>query len=185
MTSNTNDIQMKKILVAIDGSDHARNALTLAGDLAQKYEARLFILHVVDQKPLGHEERHLAEIEFADRLASFGLDEPPEALQGYGRIGLGGFMHAQHQRNAAVKNILGEELLNIAKQDTASGGITEVETMLLNGDPAEKILETADRTGANLVVIGSRGLSDLGGMWLGSVSHKVAHLSPVNVITVR
>ena len=111
---------MKKILVAVDGSSHSENAVLLAKDLAQKYKARLIILHVVDQKPLGPGERHMAEIEFADRLAAVGLDEPQEALQGYGRIGLGGFVHTQNQRNAAVKSILGQELLETARQHTAS-----------------------------------------------------------------
>lgn len=185
MTLNTEDVLIKKILVAIDGSDHSKNAVMLAGDLAQKYEAQLIIVHVLDQKPLGAEALQMVEIEFADRLAAVGLDEPQKTLERYGEIGLRGFIRTQDQRNSAVKNILGEELLKMAKQDAMSAGITDVETILINGEPVEQILNTASKSGANLIVIGSRGLSDLKGLWLGSVSHKVAHLSPVNVITVR
>jgi nucleotide-binding universal stress UspA family protein len=38
---------IRKILVAIDGSDHADNALDFAADLAQKYSAKILLLTVV------------------------------------------------------------------------------------------------------------------------------------------
>jgi nucleotide-binding universal stress UspA family protein len=53
------------------------------------------------------------------------------------------------------------------------------------GSPAGAILEEAREVGAGLVVLGSRGLSDLGGLLLGSVAHKVIHLSSCPVLVVR
>jgi nucleotide-binding universal stress UspA family protein len=38
---------LKRILVATDGSDHARKATSQASDLASKYKARLYLVHVV------------------------------------------------------------------------------------------------------------------------------------------
>lgn len=45
------------------------------------------------------------------------------------------------------------------------------------GRAARVILEVASNTGAGLVVMGSRGLSDLAGLVMGSVTHKVLHLA--------
>ncbi|NNF77572.1 MAG: universal stress protein [Rhizobiales bacterium] len=176
---------MKKILVAVDGSTHADHALRLSADLAEKYQAELLIVHVVDDKPLANEERHLADVEFGERMKSLGIKETEEALAGYGAAGLGGYLRSQSDRNSAIKQILGEELLLRAKDDVGELDGAKSQTILLFGDPAEQILQAAESNDANLIVIGSRGLSDLKGLWLGSVSHKVSNLSSINVVTVR
>lgn len=53
------------------------------------------------------------------------------------------------------------------------------------GSPASAILEQAREVDAGMVVLGSRGLSDLGGLLLGSVAHKVIQLSGCPVLVVR
>lgn len=53
------------------------------------------------------------------------------------------------------------------------------------GSPASAILEQAREVDAGMVVLGSRGLSDLGGLLLGSVAHKVIQLSACPVLVVR
>lgn len=42
---------LKKILIATDGSDHARKAIEYASDIAAKYKAAVYIIHVTP--PLG------------------------------------------------------------------------------------------------------------------------------------
>jgi nucleotide-binding universal stress UspA family protein len=53
------------------------------------------------------------------------------------------------------------------------------------GSPASAILEQAREVDAGMVVLGSRGLSDLGGLLLGSVAHKLTQLSTCPVLVVR
>lgn len=53
------------------------------------------------------------------------------------------------------------------------------------GHTAKRIVEAADEFGANLIVMGSRGLSDLGGFFLGSVAHKVLQSAPCHVLVAR
>lgn len=47
------------------------------------------------------------------------------------------------------------------------------------------IVEAADAFNADVIVMGSRGRSDLPGLLLGSVTHKVLHLTSVPVLVVR
>ena len=176
---------MKTILVATDGSDHSEHALRLAADLAQKYEAKLLIAHVVDSKPLAAEERKLADVEFGEKLKAMGAGGSGDALAGYGAAGLRSYLRSQDDQNAAVKQVLGEELLKAAQRMLVGMDGFTVETLLLMGDPAQEIVRAAEAKDANLIVIGSRGLSDLKGLWMGSVSHKVSNLSHINVVTCR
>ena len=53
------------------------------------------------------------------------------------------------------------------------------------GDPAGRILDTAKNGGADLIVLGSRGLTDVASLLLGSVSHKVLHLAPCACLMVK
>lgn len=59
------------------------------------------------------------------------------------------------------------------------------ETEILEGSPAEKILEVADAHGADLIVIGSRGRRAITGTMLGSVSSAVVHRSDRPVLVAR
>jgi len=172
---------VKHILVAVDGSDHAQRAVELAADIAQKYDAGLILVHVLDNKPLSADVSHLADVEFADLVPEV-VPDVPDA-----RLGerVGAFLQAQDARVAAIKKLLGERLLADATQRAREHGAGSVKTMLLNGDPATAILAAGAECEANLVVIGSRGRSELTSLVLGSVSHKVNNMSPVNVITVR
>ena len=79
----------------------------------------------------------------------------------------------------------GRQLLEAAKLAARERGITDVEGSLHQGDPARVILEQAKALGADAIVMGSRGLSDIAGLIVGSVSHKISHTAPCHVISVR
>ena len=53
------------------------------------------------------------------------------------------------------------------------------------GRPAERIVATAEHTGADLIVLGSRGLGRVRGWLLGSVSRHVASVAPASVLVVK
>lgn len=53
------------------------------------------------------------------------------------------------------------------------------------GDPAAEIIEIAEKEMADLIVIGSRGLGTIKGVFMGSVSQKVAHQASCPVMIVK
>jgi nucleotide-binding universal stress UspA family protein len=65
--------------------------------------------------------------------------------------------------------------------DEASG--VEVRAVAVEGRPASALVDAAQ--GADLVVVGSRGLGGVKGMLLGSVSHAVASHAPCPVVIHR
>ena len=50
--------------------------------------------------------------------------------------------------------------------------------------PAYEIAHIADRVGADLIIAGSRGLSTIGGLILGSVTHRLLHIARCPVLVV-
>ena len=61
---------MKRILVALDGSEHSDKALDLASDLAAKHGAELVLLHVIPDRPLSDAERRMAETEYLEEVVT-------------------------------------------------------------------------------------------------------------------
>ncbi len=61
----------------------------------------------------------------------------------------------------------------------------EIHTELIEGDPAESIIDVASTRNSDLIVMGSRGLGRLAGLVLGSTSQKVVGHAPCPVLIVR
>jgi len=59
------------------------------------------------------------------------------------------------------------------------------EHFLLEGDPAEKILELAQKEHADLIVMGTHGTTGLARLLVGSVAESVLRKAPCPVLTVR
>jgi len=59
----------------------------------------------------------------------------------------------------------------------------------MSGHVAREILDEAEDEAedahASTIVMGTRGLSDLGGIVIGSTTHKVLHLGKIPVLVVR
>ncbi|GIO99912.1 universal stress protein YxiE [Paenibacillus lautus] len=77
------------------------------------------------------------------------------------------------------------EQLQQAKSKLEESAGIHPETVHLKGDPAHEILKYARDTEQQLIIIGSRGLSGIKEMMLGSVSHKVSQLSNCPVLIVH
>ena len=56
---------------------------------------------------------------------------------------------------------------------------------MIEGSPAEAIIEVAKTRHSDVIVIGSRGLGRLAGLVLGSTSQKVVSYAPCPVLIVR
>jgi nucleotide-binding universal stress UspA family protein len=77
-----------------------------------------------------------------------------------------------------------DSVLARAAARAAEKGV-HAETHASEADPAEAILDVASRVEADLIVVGSRGLSAVQRFLLGSVSTKVAEHAQCNVMIVR
>jgi nucleotide-binding universal stress UspA family protein len=74
--------------------------------------------------------------------------------------------------------------LRDAAEQIQEAGV-EVETYARQGDPADAILDVAEEKGADLIVVGNKGMTGARRFLLGSVPNKVSHHAPCNVMIVR
>ncbi|WP_338598602.1 universal stress protein [Sulfolobus tengchongensis] len=72
-----------------------------------------------------------------------------------------------------------------AKEKATSSGVKEVEAVNIEGDPASALLDYAGKVGADLIVTGSRGLSTVKRLFLGSVSSRLVHEAKIPVLVVK
>jgi nucleotide-binding universal stress UspA family protein len=61
----------------------------------------------------------------------------------------------------------------------------DVETYARQGDPADAILDVAEESKADLIIVGNKGMTGAKRFLLGSVPNKVSHHAPSSVLIVR
>ena len=165
---------LERIMAAFDGSDHAMKAVELACTVARKFDAGVKFVHVLQhgQSP----ERLLGAID-PDKLnadAGQALDEARRA----GSLAMGSAFALPIIPEAVLKKV-GEAILARATETAARNGMQRWRPRMLDGDPTNRILETAERDRAQMIIMGMRGLGEVTGMLMGGVSYKVNHSHPV------
>ena len=147
---------INKILVPIDGSEAADDALDFALELADKLAAKMVLLSVVHHvtTPLG----------------MTGTPVPGDIIQNYSK----GLMdsHAKVLTKAVEKAQSLKPNLDISPK-------------IMEGRPSETIVQVAEEEKFDLIVMGSRGLSGIKKIFLGSVSNEVVNHSTCPVLIVK
>ena len=143
------------ILVAIDFSENSRAALYWACVLAGCTRARLVLLHVIHDPACS-----------------------PGFYQTGGKDGL-------QPMDAIAESMLAEFLAESIQQRPDLEILQRTEMRLAEGLPPGRIVEIADLLDARLIVLGSRGISGLPHVLLGSVAERVVSQAERSVAVIR
>ncbi|MFB2769803.1 universal stress protein [Pelatocladus sp. BLCC-F211] len=154
-----------KILVGIDNSEIGQSVFDEALALAQKLNAHLMLLHVLDP----FDERYPSSI--ALQTDSLYPSFHSEAVNYY----MGRWETLKQE---------GIEFLKIFSNQAIAKGVTTEYTQNF-GEPGRVICEVARNWEADLIIIGRRGRRGLSEFFLGSVSNYVLHHAPCSVLTVQ
>src|SRR3712207_5397711 len=145
-----------RILVATDGSEEAKLALSTAADLAKSTNSELHIAYAFPtavQRP------------FPNPITS----RPAEALE---RELEEAMNQAQSFLDREVEQVKGE-------------GVEVADTYLTRGRPDTELVHLSEEIGAGLIVMGSRGLGGVRRALMGSVSDSVVRHALCPVLVVR
>jgi nucleotide-binding universal stress UspA family protein len=103
--------------------------------------------------------------------------EPPMV---YGEVAV----YVSQEKLEAFQKRHAEEILTPARKALADAGVPHREHVLV-GPIAESIARCADEQDCDVIVMGTRGMSAVGNLLMGSVATKVVHLANVPVTLVK
>lgn len=167
-----------RILVGADGSEPAKRATRLAAELAARCEAELHLVHVLHELRLSEDFLKFAETEHIgpkqEYLAIVARPGPERTGRPFPAIVV----------TRPMMETVAEAALRPAREAARAAGFPRPKEDVLTGDPAERLLDYAEASGIDLIVVGRRGLSAIGGLLMGSVSMKLCHHAKCPVLTV-
>jgi nucleotide-binding universal stress UspA family protein len=136
-----------RIVLGIDGSDHAAKATEVTAELAKALGSEVLVLHVLER------------IAASKGAPATDVELPRDAT-----------------------GLVEEAAARLKKE-----GIKTNERVVTapSGRVVPEILAAAEEASADLIVVGSRGLSDFTGLLVGSVSHKLIQHASCPVLVVR
>ena len=76
-------------------------------------------------------------------------------------------------------------LLERCRSEAKEAGISDIQTLTTSGHAAKMILDIADSKGADMIILGNRGLNAPKEFLLGSVSYNVSHHAKCTVVIAR
>jgi nucleotide-binding universal stress UspA family protein len=156
--------QIKNILYATDLSENARYAYKYAASLAQQYEARITILHVIE-KPTA---------------------ETFLQIQGY--VGEEKWKQLQEEKQAdfvsRIKGRLSDFCDEISSEvDACTFQVDKI--IVKQGIAADEILHQAELNDADVIIMGTRGFGMFKDALMGGTARRVVRRSNLPVMVIR
>lgn len=146
----------RPILVPVDFSAHSEAALLCALDMAKCYRRPILILHVVHD---------------------------PGVMPGYYSRALK--KKQLHRIEDGAAEMLEDFLRAVGKHHPELRDNKNVDSLLIRGLPSSRILEIAADRSAVMIVMGSKGLTGLKHLMVGSVAERVVHRAKIPVTVVK
>jgi nucleotide-binding universal stress UspA family protein len=152
----TQKASTRPILVPLDFSPGSEAALLQAAELAEALQAPVTVLHVVHD-----------------------LTSTP------GYKALKGAKKQLRRMEDIAAEILQEYMQAIEKKYPELAALHKAEKLLVVGIPVTRILETADKTDARMIVMGSQGRTGLSHVLLGSKAEQIVRLAKIPVMIIK
>jgi nucleotide-binding universal stress UspA family protein len=149
------EVDYKVVAAALDFSDYSEITFAHAVDQAKAHGAELLIVNVINDRGL----------EVLDRLTSEGFD-------------LGG-------KQGYIKRVEAERRESLEKDYLPAAQGVKTRVIFTVGHPHDELLKVLRDQEVSLVVMGTKGRSNLAGALFGSTAEKVFRRAPCPVLSVR
>lgn len=156
---------LQKVLVPVDYSPHATEALHYAASLADPSVSELLVVHVIAKEFTALHRRSAPPLPYPPMYAAMAQAASPMTPL---------TIDLRQKADTAL-----EQYLAVQLPGRAVGRRVEV------GRPCAQILLVAEREQVNLIVMGTHGRTGLSRMVMGSVAEQIVRHAPCPVLTVK
>jgi len=156
--------RIKKILYATDLSENASYAFGYAVCLANRHDAKITVLHVVEELSFFAQSM-IEDIVGAQQLKTMRKEKEEKVI-------------------ASIKDRL-DDFCEGAKRESPNCPFVVEKTMVKTGHPVDQIVRRAEEMEADIIVMGSRGHGMLADVTMGSTSRRVLRRCKKPVLIVR
>jgi len=176
------EILMTSIIIATDGSLSAERAVHIGADIAKSRKADVCVVSVLDGRPIPEsiiamaETEHLVDQPAGGHIANI-ANVPTWIMEGVRAA-------AQTEEMIDIRHAVADLAMEKARTILGEAGVTSITEQVSEGDAADIILQAAARQGAEMIVMGTRGLGALKSLIMGSTSKQVAAQADCPCVTV-
>jgi len=151
-----------KILCAVDGSEYAMWGIETLGSLFHRTIKEVILIHVMDTTPVKNSLKK-------GGTRATNVKKYVSALEKHGKEVL--------KRSKAQAEL--------AINQSTTKPFVSIRSLLAKGHAADVIIREAEKRKPHLIILGSRGMADIKGYLMGSVSRKVLSYAPCAVLMVK
>jgi len=156
-------LNIHKIMVGCDFSKYSRDTLAYATTLAKKLQAELIIINVINKRDIDTILK-VAEEQFDRNIEKYIEKAAEEYVK-----------RMKQDRTKQMEKIIDE----IGCADLTIHKVFRI------GVPFQELISAVEDEGADLMVMGQKGRSDLAGVLFGSNAEKVFRRCPIPLLSVR
>jgi nucleotide-binding universal stress UspA family protein len=146
---------IRKIMAAIDFSEHSKSVLEYAGSLVASTMGEMVIVNVINKRDM-------------ETLQKAAIETKGFSVKGW-------VERQQKERRLSIQDLIEETNL----------GQLSIKIVFREGLPFRELLKVIDEEGADLLVMGIKGRSNLREFPIGSTAEKVCQRCPVPILSVR
>ncbi|MFA9371400.1 MAG: universal stress protein [Labilibaculum antarcticum] len=152
-------LKMEKVMIALDYDPTAQKVAEIGFALTAAMKAEVILVHVIT------DIKYYSSLAYSPIVGYTGM----MALNQVKKDSIGSLIHASNHFLDTMKDHLGDKA---------------IKTIVLEGDFAESIINTAKKEHADIVVMGSHSKKMLENILMGSVAEKVLHESAIPLFIV-